>query len=694
MEFKSLSKWNISDNTFFPLGIMTIGDSRKAVILCWGLDKVFTFTIKSIEENFQNDSEPSKTYILLTDKSIKQIIGTEYNAICYDVDGDVSFFSSYKSLDKLKYLKNVKFLSPCNNGFVIIRHDENNKVFLEIYPDVHNQLEIDCSKYLKSYDLSWDQLHNSRCDEDYFIKSICYEGNLKDDLFFRVLLNLNEDFEEKVNKEIILFSVDNYIYWLKVDRNDEHFIVPLKCCSSPINRIWYSKERKIIFLLLKSGIVDIIYYSEIFKFIRHSTICLGVEIICSEFIEDEILIYSDGLSFFQTYIEYNEDKQDFELKNLTRIGIEGVLCISYLKYLKKILCLTENRIFYQIDLLDSNKEKEPEFIEIRGVNSVEIKNNYETGLKLNEKLKEELRRELTNFEKFSIYQNKNVIEENCSAEIIYHRMIPNLDHELIYYPKEKIEFQKSSLFVHIKIKIRDDVKKLLQSGDWSILINSEIQSGKKFLRKIKITERNSLQILEVFNLNEIFLLPKIEIKLGSSVKSHEESLLLQIPLTNIKTNGIKNLIQLSVDQPYLGTRESSIEKTVRELNQQYLSGRIDDELKLCSYEVTFNGRFDEIIKLFDGIDFVVLPETFFIVLLNYSVRVCFDSLTKILRFESDDAGALFSIKLFILNGLYRSEIDGTENEISEDVLKILNVRTWAFLILFLNSLDFIFFLFL
>lgn len=671
MEFKSLTKWIIADNTFYPLGIKTIGDSRKAVILCWGFDKVITFIIKSIEETLRNDSEPGKTYILLTEKSIKQIIATEYNVICYDDIGDVNYFSTYKSLDQLNQLKGVKYMSPCKNGFILIRHGDLNTVFLEIYPDTLNQSEV----ALKSYDLSWEQLrlYTSRSDEDYCINAIGYDGNLSEDLFFKKLLNLDDDFEG-LGKEVLLFSVDNYLYWLKLDiKEDEHFIVPLKCCSSTINKIWYSKQRKVIFLLLKSGVVDCIYYSEIFKFIRHTTICLGENIICSEFIDDEIFVYSNGLRFFQTKIEYNEIKQDFEMKNLKSTGIEGVSCISYLKYLKKILCLTENRIFYQISLLDTNKENEMDFIEIK---SVEISNDFEIEKKLNEKLRDELRCELINFEKFSIYQNRKVIQENCSVEIFFHKNVPNLDFELVYYPKEKINFQKSSLFILIKIEIREDVKKLLQSGNWFVLINSEKNSGKKILRKIKLTEenfKNTLQILEVFNLEQQFRLPTIKIELCSTVTSNDEALLLKINLTNIKTNGIKNLIQLSLDQPFLGTRESSIEKTVRELNQQYLSNGSIDELKFCSYDVMFNGNFDEIVKLFDEINLIVLPETFYIVLLNYCVKVCFDGLTKMLRIESDDAGALYSVKLFILNGL-DGNLNGSENRMEEEVLKTLNVR--------------------
>lgn len=358
MDVKYLNSWKISSSQpFYPIKIRCIGnDDKERALTTYATDTVNTFIFRNFSEDIKNDKPAHKCYLhnSFFPEYIKDIIvGTNESAILLE-NGRIMYFASSKKLMTVQYLSGVKSICSTRNGFVLICISADGmECFIEFHPDTFR--ENDPIGRRQQFNISFENImeHQSTWHQNYFkVKELIFDS-IETNLFLKTILpdNVIEN-----NDAFLFLSIDKNFCSVHIV-NGSPLINPIVMCTTKIIDFWAYKNQ--IMLLNVSGIIEILYLSDVYTSMSKSSIFLGSQIHAYDF-HGSMFMFSNGFNVEYGMIESKNDTFIFKRKS---IGLSGIVAMTYLPEHQIILCLNENCHFYTISI-QMLKKNQPIWVEM------------------------------------------------------------------------------------------------------------------------------------------------------------------------------------------------------------------------------------------------------------------------------------------------------------------------------------------
>lgn len=160
---------------------------------------------------------------------------------------------------------------------------------------------------------------------------------------------------EACTGDVHIFTITNSLYTVSSKNQDKlAHITLLHTVATTIESIHYLNNTQSILLFTCCGCLEILYLSE-GKFQR-SVFKLNSNIISLSLAENSFF-YSTGETITQKTLAFNNDSQRISLYTNEK-PVWGIVAMTWVKSLRKLICLSENNIFYRIKFsLDIEKSK-------------------------------------------------------------------------------------------------------------------------------------------------------------------------------------------------------------------------------------------------------------------------------------------------------------------------------------------------
>lgn len=668
MKITHLEKWHLPNNfNSIPFGVHVTGDSTKMIVITWTNNILTTFTFNEPGKMFNNDSTPHKVNIINVspDELIVGVLTTPPTTLFYTDAGYLNVFTSNKAVRQLKDVQWVKCIIGGTSGLIVVRHDEGSKFYVEIYPYTAIINNLTTINNVHRFDLTLealDSLTGKRNDEMYSLASFKFDQNSKD--LLESIMGAPIDEETKSLIEIILISIDSTLYWLKYNTNDsiDFSLIPLVTTVSKIKHNFYSKGRKFILLVLESGLVEIIYYSDKFGFIRRKYHSVDSRINWIEFISDHILIYANDERINQ--ISFIPRKDDAEIKITSKeYKVEGVVSFSYNSVAKKLICITRNRLFFAIDLhltdqLLSLESTAAFYLKI----DQEVERSYSNFVKKLKietenlaRIKDEIERHKKLTSVYGCLTWQDHIKANTDVKISVSNIDTDSDdrvtvaYDLIVIFNECLQGFISQM--RIGVQVENFIDCSVQQYIWNI-------DKQPFVKTIK------------YILGDRPLLPRFKISCLFTIDSFDDSICFEIILVQ-HIDVVKDLRQMiSTPNQEVGPKNSTLLSRVQNL----MGNKIRTDLEQFEY----NFKITKVVDIRTILKVLMLPEPHLTcntsgtlkMFKKYEVRIRLENRDLRLVLSSNCPIILYYMKLYVTQVLYGSvKIDDL---VFEKLIKVIN----------------------
>lgn len=546
---ETLDNWKLNISSLYPIGLKHYGNDKTSIVIVWSSNLLCTQKFRSFTSSIENNLPPDKESTLTLSRcTTSEVVTGKFETVILTENEKLMYFETSKKLRKVDYVANIKSICASKQGFVIIYLNDEGNITIMIHPD-----SFPCSLItLQTYDISFEKSFCQSTWNDTCFNITTLHANPDKPAFFNTLRKCPEE-QYNANDSFIFFSINNTILSLVVTEEDYNYH-QIHTHSSNIRGIHPSKDLNSIYVLLESGVIDVIYLCEVMGVIRASSLYFMYDVGAYD-LRDDIFVYSDGFQVVMGCIEYSSDARTYRT-NYKTIPLPGIVAITAVQMSRTMLCLSENRIFYKIpyweDEFGSEKNKADMMIPVEDF----LHKAERTTLDIQElvdcydKNKSELLLQHKMFDALALrynYKNdKSVFRFPLNAKLKMNRTIPDLPATAIYPTTISISGM-NVCFLHIQIQPHR-YGKVFSSNIWNLSIQYDnLETLSKVYRLIDQDFTEPLDILIPLEINKI-VPPQVKIDLSTAVQIGQDVICISFP---VKTDILeyKDIIKLSMNIP-------------------------------------------------------------------------------------------------------------------------------------------------
>lgn len=524
-----LDSWKLNINNFYPVGLKHYGSDKTAIVIVWSSNLLCTKKFRSFTNAIEHNLSPDKDQVRYINDSISEIITNTLETAIRTENNKLMYFETHKILRNVDYVGNTKSICTSKDVFVILHLNDDGNIQIILHPD-----SFPCPpKLLRTFDISFDKDYCQSTWNDAHFNIAALHANPDLPEFFNSLRKYPGE-QYTADESFIFFSINNTLLSLVVDIDDYRYH-QVHTHSSNIRSIHSSRDLNSIYVLLESGVIDVIYSCEILRVIKTTSLFfmydVGAYDIC-----DDMFVYSDGFQVVIGQIVHSSDTRTYTT-NQKIIPLPGIVGFTVVKTSKTVLCLSENRIFYKIPYSDDefvSTKSDPnmmmpvkEFLGKSERTTIDIQQLVD----YYDRIKSELLTQHKMFDALTLrynYKNdKSLLRVNAKLKI--HRTIPDLTATAIY--PTIMRMKNNGCFLHIQIQPHR-FGKVFSSNVWSLSIQCETysQTISKVYRLINEDFAEPLDILIALEIRDHFVPPQVNVNLSTSVKIGEDVICISFPV--------------------------------------------------------------------------------------------------------------------------------------------------------------------
>lgn len=672
---ETLDCWKLNVTNFYPVGLQHYGNGKTSVVLIWSSSVLCTQKFRSFTNAIENDLPPDKDQVANIGHEISQIITNKLETAILTENGQMMYFETRKLLRIVDYVSNVKSICSSKGAFVILHLNVDGNIEIVFHPD-----SFPCTPHhLRSYDVSFDTNYcqSTWNDAHFNVASLC--PNPARPEFFNALRNCPEE-QYTAEDSFIFFSIDNTLLSLVVDDTDpdDYRYHAVHTHSSNIRGIHSSKDLNSIYVLLVSGVIDVIYSCEILGMIKTASLYFMYDVGAYD-ISDDIFVYSDGFQVVIGRIEYSSSTRIYRTNQKT-IPLPGIVAFTTVTACNTVLCLSENRIFHKIPYADD------EFVTTKSdsnvmmpveeflVNAERTTVDIQQLVDYSDRIKSELATQHKMFDALALrynYKNdKSVLRFPLNAKLKIHRTIPDLPPTAIYPTAMSID--SNGCFLQIQIQPHR-FGKVFASNIWRVCIHCDThsQTFSKVYRLIDEDFSEPLDILIALKIRGNIVPPLVNVNLSTSVKIGHDAICITFPV-HTDTIDYTDMIKCSSKIPHLqtSTNHRNINVNGHPLKQQ------------LSYEINLPIRIslNEILRDIDRQSKHEFKDnSCYLSLFNNFLELCVDDTSTKICLRSRDAAVMLHVKKFVFERLRTAFNLSVDSGRSGSVQKYIVSTTKCFL---------------
>lgn len=649
MDVNHLSTWKISSaQPFYPIGITCIGyEDKVRAITTYDAHTVNTFIFRHFNEDTKNNKSPHKSFLhksFFPERIVDVAVSSKESTVLLE-SGHIKYFTSSKILMTAGYLSNVKSICATQNGFALIKTSlEGTEFFVEFHPDKFQEN----MQGEKGYNISFEkiiELQNTWHQCHFKIKELRFACPTENQFLITIIPN---EFGVTNENSFLFLSIDNSFCSIHIT-HEKPVVNPIVRCTSKIMDFWTGKDCDSIILLLESGILEIIYLSIGKTSTSKWSFYIGSEIKSYHYHEG-IFMFSNGVDVEYGLIEFKKDFEYFKF-NRKSFSLSGIVAITYLVELKKILCVSENCHFYSISVrLDDRLRANNNWIEIDKIvqkqllnvryQLIELTDTYD--ILVNQQINQQIILNLIKFKRNDIEDVQNDINNSR-----YHRFVAacvvtqappiKRHHEMnmIYLSNSLVYDRTASFFVTINICYTVRYANDFNANLWSLCCTWLNDKHENVYAKIRLNEGQLSQTVPltlIIHLQQKHL-PCFYVNISTAVCAGN-SIHLNFPVRVIQPDYCE-MMKVSISQ----VDQISIKKDVKSLVCSVLvpkSVPLDD---VFDEKLTLESR-TTAINLECGYKF----RMYTINLLEKTLTATYHPETEILLLITKDADLMFSFK--------------------------------------------------
>lgn len=548
---ETLDNWKLNVNNFYPVGLKHYGNDKTALVMIWSSTLLCTKKFRSFSNAIQYNLAPDKDQVRQISDTISQIITNTLETAILTESEKLMYFETHKTLRNVDYLGKVKAICTSKEAFVILQLTDEDSIQILLHPD-----SFPCTtKQLRIFDVSFDRSCCQTTWNDANFKIAALQADPQRPEFFNALRKCPSE-QYSAGDFFIFFSINNTLLSLVIDADDHRYHL-VHTHASNVRGIHSSRDLNSIFVVLESGVIEVIYLCEILGVIKTSPLYfmhdVGAYDIC-----DNIFVYSDGFQVIVGYIEYSSETRAYKTNQKT-VPLPGIVAFTTVKASKTILCLSENRIFYKISY--SNDE----FVDVKPSSNTMIplddfldttrktSNGIQDLVDSYDRLKTELNTQHKMFDALALRYNhkneKSPLRFPLKAKLKIHRTIPDLPATAIY-PSTPMKLSKNVCFLQIELQPYR-FGKIFAANIWCLTVHCQTSSKtlSQVYRLIDEDFAEPLNILIALEIEAHILPPQVKIELCTCVTIGADEICISIPV-HTDTIDYKDMIKISSKMPH------------------------------------------------------------------------------------------------------------------------------------------------
>ncbi|XP_032595519.1 uncharacterized protein LOC116805739 [Drosophila grimshawi] len=539
--------WSIEDDTLFqPCGLISHSSSSnnktKSVFVTWNEHYLLNYRFKRSKKT--NRMEMTKVRIPLPRNThVRSIHMLEYNTLLLMSDGRVHCFGSIKSLHAIAWLKGVRSFARTNDGFSVIRHDEDaQQLLLQVYVDLPS-LDKGESTLLHSYDITYDEQNIFQCDwrnDDYSLLTVTVaQQHLK---FMQCLFGAGAS----ADKQLHIFSVSGHVFALlprgadeaeSSESSEQAYHIELLCIyATSVKLMHLLPAQNLCLVYLSGGNVDIWYMSNLLGIKQrqmHYTGGAWLDYDASS--ENSDLYYTDGQELVRLRFEYNAILDDCQVLRCAK-PVPGMQACTWVQHIEQLVCLSDNNIFYRIAFslkqLTETEENAAALSDLTPAAIEQLRGNAQILQQYEQQpveLLAAIQREQEKQQLIAVARNQAYLESGLTAKLEYRRHLPLFGEDvLLLHTARQTDLDSSGIYAILQLTFHNS-HKLLHSSHWQLVAYHGNEAHVHRVPTDLLLSRKCHIIIPLKKVcNE--RLPEFTLKLVAFLELHTETTAVLLPL--------------------------------------------------------------------------------------------------------------------------------------------------------------------
>lgn len=522
-----------------PCGFKVILADKRNIILIYANNQIRSLLFDDIAASVSGNLPCQKFYDHEIEgrAGIRTIANSSRNTFGLLEDGRIFYFKSFRAIEVIPSLKNVRAICESPYGFAMIRNSSPEEIFIEFYAD-HEMLK----KY-KKIAIGWDEKWSFERDQERSVLQLVrLECDRLQQLFFHFIdVEAEEEDPEKDHggySKAVVFSINCSLFCVFYEnaKGVQTGVNSIRTFLADVQDIRVFPSG-VMCVLLTSGVIHLLYADNEGE-LRDDSVFLGMDEIdaVESIVEDNCMYLSDRTQCVKVTLIMSE--QDLKW-TVDKIAVFGVVGISYLPSIRSVLLLTENNFIYAIDHNMKCREKTTSTV----AESLAVLQGDLTALTTtNVKMQAETCKSTA----INVLLNPQVISDNCKVILSFKSYV---DFDELPSLRDQVEDQMYD--ITLEFQFEPALAKIL-SSDWRLEVllrgGGGLQCHKetvllddRFLKKPKV------KLFRNISRNSERLGSDFEVAIQGLIDSAEK-LLIDVPL-KVAYN-LESLLEVLEEDPF------------------------------------------------------------------------------------------------------------------------------------------------
>ncbi|XP_043643354.1 uncharacterized protein LOC122613307 isoform X1 [Drosophila teissieri] len=404
---------------------------------------------------------------------IRSVHSLRYNTILHMSNGELYCFTSFKELNLIKSLSEVRCFAIVDQGFSVIRI-ENRRLLLQTYFDLPD-LEKDKCTLQETFDITFDQQNIFHCDwqhNKYTLTTL--KVNKNEEQFVRSLLVTNAVEQNYVH----IFSIGGHVFALAYNQKrskstgPDYYIELLCVYAAHVKFIKLLPIYNLCLVFLSSGSVDIWYLSRLLSIKQSQIYHTGSEWLDFDATSDNgDFYYTDGNELVRLRFKYNVQLDECFVYTLTK-PVSGIYGCSWINQKEELFCLSENNILYCIGFDMSEMDGQTSTSNFTPSAFKRLQHNAKALQVYKKKpdfLRQKLYKEYKQQQLISVIKHNQRLNAPIQMSLEYHLQIPSFDGDnVLIQAAQNLDARTSCIYAVLNVRLIDS-RPLLQRRFWKLL---------------------------------------------------------------------------------------------------------------------------------------------------------------------------------------------------------------------------------